>query len=196
MTWPNGTHRGPVFLRQSAGKLRSGLASICAARKNESMGTQPQPRRRFLLGGLAVAAASSTALLRAGNTTPAASGNPAEPPASTRPYYLEIVAPDADAVCALYQSVYGLTFGEPEPGLGVARTARLGSGELIGIRAPMHGGEKPVTRPYFLVADIAAAVAAAAEGGAEIAVPPMEIPGHGQCAIFISHGIKSGLWQV
>ena len=36
---------------------------------------------------------------------------------------------------------------------------------------------------------------AAAEAGAEIAHPPMEIPGHGKFAIFIQGGIHHGLWQ-
>ena len=42
----------------------------------------------------------------------------------------------------------------------------------------------------------AASLAAAAKSGAEIAVPPMAIPGHGTCAIFFQSGIESGLWQV
>jgi predicted enzyme related to lactoylglutathione lyase len=60
----------------------------------------------------------------------------------------------------------------------------------------MHDGEKPVVRPYILVDDIEAAVAAAAKSGAEIAVPPMKLPGHGTCAIVYQSGIESGLWQV
>ncbi len=32
--------------------------------------------------------------------------------------------------------------------------------------------------------------------GAEIAVPPMELPGHGTCAIIIHDGIESGFWQL
>jgi predicted enzyme related to lactoylglutathione lyase len=59
----------------------------------------------------------------------------------------------------------------------------------------MHNGENAVTRPYMRVKDIEAAVAAASEAGAEIAVPPMKIPGHGTCAIYIEGGVEGGLWQ-
>jgi hypothetical protein len=34
------------------------------------------------------------------------------------------------------------------------------------------------------------------EAGAEIAHPPMELPGHGTFAIVIQGGIHHGLWQV
>ena len=110
--------------------------------------------------------------------------------------YLEIVTADVDAVCATYSQLYGVTFGDRDSALGGARTAKLASGGTLGIRAPMHDGEKPVVRPYILVEDIAAAVAAAADSGAEIAVPPLKIEGHGTCAIFFQGGIESGLWQL
>ncbi len=91
--------------------------------------------------------------------------------------YLEIVTPDVDAVCATYAKVHGVQFSEPEAGLGGARTADLAGGGRIGIRAPMHEAEDPVVRPYVLVDDIEAATKAAEKAGAEIAHPPMEIPG-------------------
>lgn len=40
-----------------------------------------------------------------------------------------------------------------------------------------------------------AAFKAAEASGAELALPPMEIPGHGTVAIFIHDGIESALWQ-
>ncbi|MEM9703405.1 MAG: hydroxylase [Planctomycetota bacterium] len=110
--------------------------------------------------------------------------------------YLEIVTPDEAAVRQQYEAVHGLAFGEPDAGLGGARTAELGDGAMIGIRGPMHAGEKPVVRPYVLVEDIAAAVKAAEEAGGTVAVPPMALPGHGTCAIVIQGEIECGLWQV
>jgi predicted enzyme related to lactoylglutathione lyase len=112
--------------------------------------------------------------------------------------YLEIVTPDVDATCASLASLHGTTFGEPDPSLGNARTARVedGSGRTIGVRAPMHAEEQPVVRPYVLVEDIAASVRTAEERGAQIALPPMELPGHGQCAIYFLGGIQYGLWQM
>ncbi len=109
--------------------------------------------------------------------------------------YLEIVTPDVDGVCATYAQVYGLTFGEPEAGLGNARTASLPDGGKIGVRAPMHEAEAPVVRPYLLVDDAEAAARAAEQSGGEIAHPPMELPGHGTFAIFMQGGIHHGVWQ-
>mgnify|MGYP001819912813 CR=1 FL=1 len=110
--------------------------------------------------------------------------------------YLEIVTPDVDSVCATYAELHGVSFSEPEPGLGNARTAPLPGGGLIGVRAPMHEAEEPVVRPYILVENIHAAAEAASAGGGEMALPPMEIPGHGTCAVFIQGGVHHGLWQL
>jgi predicted enzyme related to lactoylglutathione lyase len=111
-------------------------------------------------------------------------------------HYLEIVTTDVETICDLYSRIHGVTFGDANQNLGGARTARLASGGLLGVRAPLNDGERPVVRPYILVKDIEAAVAAAAKAGAEIIVPPMKIPGHGTCAIFYQGKIESGLFQV
>jgi predicted enzyme related to lactoylglutathione lyase len=111
-------------------------------------------------------------------------------------HYLEIVTPEVDAVCAAYATASILQFGEPEAGLGGARTASLAGGGFVGVRAPMHDAEQPVVRPYFLVDDIQAALAAAVEAGGEVAHPPMEIPGRGSFAIYIQGGNHHGLWQL
>jgi predicted enzyme related to lactoylglutathione lyase len=112
-----------------------------------------------------------------------------------RIYYLEIVTPEVDGVCAAYAAANGLLFGDPVPALGNARTAPLPGGGWVGVRAPLRDSEEPVTRPYWLVEDLAAAVAKAAESGAQIALPAMEIPGYGTCAIYIQGGVEHGLWQ-
>ena len=110
-------------------------------------------------------------------------------------YYLEIVTKEVDAVCAAYAAANGVQFGAPDARLGKARTAPMPGGGLVGVRAPLRETEKPVVRPYWLVDDIAAAVAAAAKAGAVIAHPPMKIPGHGTFAICIQGGIEHGFWQ-
>jgi hypothetical protein len=110
-------------------------------------------------------------------------------------YYLEIVTTEVDAVCAAYAATNGVRFGEPDAGLGNARTALLSTGGLVGVRAPMHETELPVVRPYWLVDDIAVALAAAVAAGGQVAHPPLEIPGHGTFAIYIQGGIHHGLWQ-
>lgn len=110
-------------------------------------------------------------------------------------HYLEIVTNDVDAVCAVYAAANQLQFGGPEAGLGGARTATVPAGGMMGVRAPLHETEKPVVRPYWLVDDVEAAVAAAVAAGGEVAHPPMEIPGHGTFAIYIAGGVQHGLWQ-
>lgn len=156
---------------------------------------------------LPITAALTTGLIR-GRVEAAVVGDPApdDHPLVSNPYshrsqaldiyYIEIVTPEVDATCALYSEIYGLAFGDPDASLGGARTARLANERLLGVRAPMNETERPVTRPYLLVEDIEAAVAAAASAGAEITLPPMSIPRHGTCAIVYQGGIESGLWQV
>jgi uncharacterized protein len=109
--------------------------------------------------------------------------------------YLEIVTKDVDAVCGAYAAAHGVQFGAPDSGLGNARTAPLPDGGLLGVRAPLSPVEESVVRPYWLVRDIEAAVAAVLDSGGEIAHPPLEIPGHGTFAIYIQGGIQHGLWQ-
>lgn len=110
-------------------------------------------------------------------------------------HYLEIVTPDVDAVCTAYSQIHGVTFGDKDPNLGGARTAELAGDGRIGVRAPMHDSEQSVVRPYTLVEDIDKSVALAADAGAEIALPPTELPGHGMCAVLVQGGVQTGLWQ-
>lgn len=111
-------------------------------------------------------------------------------------HYLEIVTPQVDATCTTYAQLHGVTFSDPEPGLGNARTAALSGGGMIGVRAPMHETEEPVVRPYVLVDDAQAATEAAEAAGAMIAHPPLEIPGVGTFAIFFVGDTQHGLWQL
>jgi len=110
-------------------------------------------------------------------------------------HYLEIVTEEVDAVCSAYAAANSVQFGEPDAALGNARTAPLPGGAMVGVRAPMHETEQPVVRPYWLVDDIEAALAASVEAGGEVAHPPMEIPGRGTFAIYIQGGVHHGLWQ-
>ncbi len=110
-------------------------------------------------------------------------------------HYLEIVTPDVEAACQLYGTAYGWHF-QAVAELGNAFVATLPGGSLCGIRAPMHHSEKPIVRTYLRVTDIETAVQEAAQLGAKIALEPMEIPGHGQVAIYQFGGIEQGLWQV
>ncbi|MFT7464112.1 MAG: putative enzyme related to lactoylglutathione lyase [Pseudohongiellaceae bacterium] len=109
--------------------------------------------------------------------------------------YLEIVTPDVDATCSALAKVHGVTFGEPDAGLGNARTAALEGGGRIGVRASMAEHDKPVVRPYALVGDIEAGVKAVEAAGGELAMGATEIPGQGKFAIYFFGGTQFGLWE-
>jgi uncharacterized protein len=116
-------------------------------------------------------------------------------PKAMQVYYLEVVTKDVDQVCAAYSAAGGVTFGKPDAGLGGARTAPMAGGGMLGVRAPLRPTEAPVVRPYWLVKDIKAAVAAAQKAGGQVAVEPTEIPGHGRFAIYLQGGVDHGLWE-
>ena len=94
-----------------------------------------------------------------------------------------------------YSKKHDLAFGDADSSLGGALTATLNDGSVVVTRGPLRAAEKLVVQPYLLVQDIEASVAAAADSGAEIAMPPTVITGHGQFAIVVQGGIESGLWQ-
>jgi predicted enzyme related to lactoylglutathione lyase len=100
-----------------------------------------------------------------------------------------------DDVCAAYSAAGGVTFSKPDAGLGGARTAPMPGGGMVGVRAPLRETEAPIVRPYWLVKDIKAAVAAAQKAGGELAVEPTEIPGHGTFAIYVHGDVDHGLWE-
>lgn len=111
-------------------------------------------------------------------------------------HYLEYVTSDVEQICKQYAAIYGVSFRDPDPALGGARTMEMEGGGILGVRAPLREDELPVVRPYVLVKDIEAATAEAVKTGGELALPPMELPGHGVCAIVINAGIECGFWQL
>jgi len=110
--------------------------------------------------------------------------------------YLEIVTPSVNETCDALAKAHGVVFSDPIAELGNARTADLRHGGRLGVRAPMRDTEEPVVRPYVLVDDIEGAVKAAEAAGAEVAMPPIEIPGQGTFSIYVLGGIEHGLWQL
>ena len=111
-------------------------------------------------------------------------------------YYTEIVTSDVTATCALYAKTHGWQFQPMEPALGNARVAVLPDGSRWGVRAPLRADERPIVRTYIRVQNIEHAARTVEEGGALVALPPMEIPGHGTIAIYIHGGIEQGLWEL
>jgi predicted enzyme related to lactoylglutathione lyase len=110
-------------------------------------------------------------------------------------HYLEIVSNDADTLTALYQRIYGLSFGPPDADLGQARVAIQADGALVGIRKPLAAHEQPIMRAYVAVEDIERALKEAEESGAVIAYPPTRQGDQGTFAILIQGDVEHGLWQ-
>ena len=111
-------------------------------------------------------------------------------------HYLEIVSPDVDAICTTYEAAHNVQFGEADALLGGARTCNLPDSSIVGVRGPLRETEDPIVRPYWLVEDIEKAISSVKAQGAEIAVPPLEIPGKGTFAIFIKGFVDHGFWQL
>jgi len=109
--------------------------------------------------------------------------------------YLEIVTPNPDITVKTLMASAGLSFSAPIEELGGSQTASLANGGRIGVRAPMTESEAPAVRTYFLTENIEASTAAAVAEGAELAHPPLEIPGQGIFSIFFQDGHQFGFWQ-
>ena len=67
---------------------------------------------------------------------------------------------------------------------------------MIGVRGSMRESEGLVVRPCWLVDDIEAALEAAVAQGAEVAHPPLEVPGKGTFAIYLQESVQQGLRQL
>ena len=87
--------------------------------------------------------------------------------------------------------VFNLGSGAPASNKELLETVQKYTGKM---NTEMH--DNRAGDPAYLVADIEQAVSEAKNEGAEAAVPPMEIPGRGKCAILFYGSIQSGLWQV
>ncbi len=110
-------------------------------------------------------------------------------------HYLEIVSDDADVLTGLYERIYDLSFGPPDPDLGQARVAVQADGALVGIRKPLAAHEQPIVRSYLAVEDIQHAAKTAEDQGAIVAYPPTRQGERGTFAIVIQGGVQHGLWQ-
>lgn len=156
--------------------------------------------RPLALGALCLASLAFLCVARPGAAAPrqepAAAPHAKKDEHPVQIHYLEIVTPKVAETCAALERAHGVTFGEPVPEFGNARTATLRGGGRLGVRGPLRSTETPVVRPYILVEDIDAAIGAAEAAGGEVAMPPTEIPGQGRFAIYVLGGIEHGLWQL
>ena len=111
-------------------------------------------------------------------------------------HYLEIVCPNPKDTSETLSTLHNVTFEGPNALFGNAYMAKMPNGSRLGVRAPMHETEAPVTRPYFLCPDIKTAIKTLEARGALIMHPPLEIPGEGTFAIYMENDIQYGLWEI
>jgi len=111
-------------------------------------------------------------------------------------HFLEIVTADVDKQCKVLAAAQGLKFSGPVAEFGNAMVADAPGGGRVSVRAPMHSEETPTIRPYALTDNIEAAVKAAEDAGAMIAMAPTPVPGQGSFAIYFVDDAQHGLWQV
>lgn len=110
--------------------------------------------------------------------------------------YVEHVTEDVEGTRALLEAVHGWRFAAPEADLGGSLVATLPGGARCGIRAPMHPEEKPITRSYVRVRDVAAASKQVEKLGAEVLLTPMQLGAQGTIDIYRIGGVEHGLWQL
>jgi len=111
-------------------------------------------------------------------------------------HFLEIVTCDVEKHMKILSASQSLSFTGPVAEFGNAMVAEAPGGGRISVRAPMHEQEDSAIRPYMLTDDIEAAVKAAEDAGAMIAMAPTPVPGQGSFAIYFIDEAQHGLWQV
>ncbi|MER5640761.1 VOC family protein [Kitasatospora sp. NPDC002227] len=105
----------------------------------------------------------------------------------------ELYTTDAASARTFYQAVFGWQLTEkPFPGLlylGFAPAEESHPADRGGImqlpQANLDAGSTPEWHPYFTVTDCDAALAAAAEGGAVVLIPAMDVPTVGRMGMFV-----------
>jgi uncharacterized protein len=115
---------------------------------------------------------------------------------SQPPAWIDITARDAARSRAFYSEVFGWEIRVDEQigyGLVTPDDARLPGG--IG-QAGEGYPHPPGIVTYLAVDDVAAALERAARLGANVAVPPWELPGYGRMAVIEDpDGNRVGLWE-
>jgi uncharacterized protein len=96
----------------------------------------------------------------------------------------------------MLEAAHGWVFGKPNGVLGGANIAELPGGGMCAVRGPLSTDEKPTTRVYIRVENLARTVARARKDAAEIALESMGLGEHGTIAIFRLGGIEHSIWEL
>jgi predicted enzyme related to lactoylglutathione lyase len=111
------------------------------------------------------------------------------------PCWYELASPDPDGSQTFYAGLLGWTWAESGmPGMDY-RLAALDDSMIAGLMKP-EPGQPPGWTIYYAVDDCDASAALAASLGAQVVMPPADIPGTGRVAMLTDpHGAGFGLLQ-
>jgi predicted enzyme related to lactoylglutathione lyase len=100
--------------------------------------------------------------------------------------WCELMTTDVDGAKRFYSELFGWQFEEVSPAGVPYNIAKVGGAGIGGIMAipPKAEGMPPHWGSYVTVDDIDVVVKTAQELGAEICIPPMDIPGVGRFCVF------------
>lgn len=100
-------------------------------------------------------------------------------------YWNELCTPDEARSLAFYESVFGFTHDRMDMGAQGTYYILMKDGKMRGGLARAPDGTPPMWLPYVHVADADASAAQATALGAQIGVPPTDIPGVGRFTMII-----------
>lgn len=100
-------------------------------------------------------------------------------------YWTELSTPDEDAALAFYETVFGFTHDTMDMGAQGTYYLLMKDGALRAGLALSPEGTPPMWLPYVRVEDADASAALAASLGAQIGVPPTDVPDVGRFAMLI-----------
>ena len=116
-----------------------------------------------------------------------AQGDPAEPATTPTGAWIwnELSTKDDKMALAFYEKVFGFTHDSMEMPEGAYHVLKQGEKGRAGVYKAMHAAMPTMWTPYVAVADCDATTDQAKALGANVTVPPSDIPGVGRLAMFV-----------
>jgi predicted enzyme related to lactoylglutathione lyase len=114
------------------------------------------------------------------------------------PCWADLMVPDRKKAMEFYGALFGWDFAEGTEETGFYTIALLDGRMVVGLMAAMPGQESmpAAWTVYLATSDLDKTAAAAAEAGAQVMAPPMDVMTQGRMAVLADPaGAVFGLWQ-